>query len=270
MTNKDVERAEGALRILETLQFTVKPLWTELKERVFAYENAQPTDLDLRYSVPTTAPSITSHFPEGESGEPQELRAEVMWSGYHYTLTKGQRKWFREFQGMIPSKTVTLGWIEVWPGTQCPRAFHMTSDVHVPSNLKGKGITSAVIRDVGAFFSKSAEFDAEEPVGKTLSLHVGDCKNWTTMHKWAVEDLVGVKLKGDVAIVFMDNEEIHFTDESGRLAKVDKQSFQETVTDYDRLHDKPKRVKGVKVDVMEPKGTLADLTDELDAEFGDE
>lgn len=242
MTTTERERAETHLRGLESLGFDVKGAWRELTTRVDAYELGTPGDLDLRYTCPATIPSINGHFVPGSGLRPTELSAHVLWTGYHYTLTPGQRKWFREFTGMTPAQTVTVAWLELWPGTLHPRAFKLVSDLHVDPRHRKHVITEWVVREPGSFFTTSTAFDNEVPAEKTLSLHVGDCKNWSSVHKWAVEDLAGVKLKGDVGISFVDNTSIHFTDESGRLAKVDRDEFLATVADYDRLHkDKPAR-----------------------------
>lgn len=266
MTTKDRELAETYLRGLEKLGFDVKSAWMQLTTRVDDYERGTPGDLDRRYSCPTTAPSIGAHFIEGL--KPQVLAPHVMWAGYHYALTPGQRRWFREFTGMTPAQTVTISWIELWPGTQHPRAFKVVSDLHVDPRNRKHVISEFVVREPGAFFATAAAFDAEEPVVKTLSIQVGPCKVFSATHRWAVEDLSGVKLKGDVGISMITDDVVQFSDVTGRVANVKKEEFLATVTDYDRLHNPPKKKGSRKTGVeaaLEDAGTLEDLVNDLDS-----
>jgi len=241
MSNDDEEVVKH-LRALEAQGFEVKDLWREHARRIAAYELGTPGELDARYSVPVEAPPLTEHFVDGE---PRELVAHALWVGYHYTLTPGQRRWFREFAGMTPAGTATVTALDTWPGTQHPRSFRVRVDKHVDPRLRGRTVTEARVTNVPAFFIKCAEFDAEEAKVKTLSLVEGPVKVWRAVHRWAVEDLCGVKLHGGVGIADLTESSITFTDESGRMAKVDRKEWLGTVADYQRLYEKGQRTRPV-------------------------
>ena len=255
MTTLERETTETHLRGLEKFGYDVKAVWREFTRRIDEHETGKPGMYDLRYTCPTTAPSLTDHLEPGNGLRPGVLSPHTLWSGYHYTLTPGQRKWFREFTGMTPAQTVTIGWLELWTGTQHPKAFKLISDLHVDPRHRKHVITEWVVREAGEFFTKATEFDNEEPIQKTLSLHVGPCKNWTSIHKWAASDLSGVKLEGKVEVTFVDSAVIHFADEKGRAAKVDRDEFLSTVADYSTLHKEKKVTKK-----KDPTDTMASAT----------
>jgi hypothetical protein len=158
------EQTEFHLKGLERLGYEVKNLWRELEaRRVREEEGEVPGDLARRYSVPTQCPPTEEHMVEGR---PQVLKPEVMWVGHHYTLTPGQREWLRNFAGLTPTVTVTIGWLEVWKGTQHPKAFKMVSDVHVDPKHRRHVLTELVIRDAGRFFFEAGELDREREEAK--------------------------------------------------------------------------------------------------------
>lgn len=274
--NAPFEKARCAITVLASLGYDTSSLTSELTKRELAEEHGVPSEWDLRYTLPDAPPSLGSHFENeklliaGLSKEqklvyrekivqkPQELAPHVMWMGYHYSLTPGQRRWFREFTGMTPSATVTVSWVESWKGTKHPRSFKVVSDQHVDPRLRRHTIVEMVIRDAGKFFSQANEFDMEEVSTKVLSLHVGPVNTWSSRYTWAVKDMTGITL-GDkdyrVDIIFVDNTNITFTDAKNRTATVDRDEFLATVADYERLYDK--KVTKAKT----PKSTVSNVAD---------
>lgn len=158
MTVKQREQVSQHLRALEALGVDVKDQWRQLSAKVEEYERGVPGEYDLRYKVPTEIPTILEHF---DGKKPVTLAPHIMWPGYSYSLTPGQRRWFREFVGMTPSATVTVSWVETWPGTRHPRSFKIVSDVHVDPRHRAHVVNECVIRPAGGFFAKAQEFDDE-------------------------------------------------------------------------------------------------------------
>lgn len=149
------------IRALEEQGYDVRALLAQHQEKsTEALSSERVTDADRAYSVPVVAPSATDHLGLGEgTGLPVTLRADRLWAGYHYTLTPGQRKWFREVMGLTPSETVTVDWVQVFLGTQHPCQFKIRSDQHLAGNRKHL-LTAAVV-PAARFFAESARFDSE-------------------------------------------------------------------------------------------------------------
>lgn len=195
MTTNDRVKAEAALTVLQNLSFDcAKDGWRELTAKVEAYERGTPTASDLRFVVPSIAPLTAEHF---QGRNPVALEPSNMWAGYHYTLSPGQRRWFRDFTGLTPAWTVTILWLEVWPGTQHPRSFKVVSDVHVDPKHRKHVLTEWVVRGVGDFFLKSAEYDEEERIAKVLRFVPGKVNIWRGVHTRAVKELTDRKPIGD-------------------------------------------------------------------------
>ncbi len=234
MTTKQRETYESALRTLEGGNFEVKELWRELTRRVEDHERGVIDPDDLPYHVPSVPPSIVDMFGDagdgmvvstagvavipGRNGQdrlPACLAPHLLWKGYHYTLTPGQRKWFRESAGMPPSRTVTIQWLEVWPGTDHPRSFRVESDVHVDPRHRAHVIREFHVKNAGRFFREAQVYDNEEAkpvkfVLNSLTANVGGYYILTSEQKWAVEDLVDVKMKKDCQITKLSDTAITF------------------------------------------------------------
>lgn len=236
---------EGALRTLDVHGFATQELWRELASRIATYERGTPGEADMRYTCPTVAPDIATHFTEG--GVPQELSASVMWAGYSYSLTPGQRAVLRDTYGLTPTQTVTVDFIEMWPGTQHPRSVKLRSDVHVDPRNRRHVLTQCVIRDVATFFADAQEHDNAQGGGASKRqlvdefLTVDKVYDLTSTDAWAVEDITGVKVSRRVEMrsVSADRFTLVCTD-SGNIAKVPRKEFFATVAEYDRLYATPK------------------------------
>lgn len=267
------KQVTDALATLEYYKYDTKELWREYEVRVKARETGKPTPDQLRYVVPDVAPPMAGHLVGDGDGMPQALGAHVMWKGYHYGLTPGQRRWFRENEDMTPARTVTVVWVECWPGTNALKAFKIESDVHVDPQHRAHVLVSYVIRNATRFFDESARYDREEANANTLSLVVGKVNVWTVRHAWAVKDLTKVKLSGEVTIAFLDEGHIDFKDTHGNYAVVDRKEFLTTVADYVRLYEvddlgrKSVRAKGGKPGKTKAAQTLTELMAEMAKEF---
>jgi hypothetical protein len=159
---------EEALRFLEGKGFAVKPLWTFHEGREAARDRGALSDEDRAFVCPSTPPRIADHTLGGLL--PVTLRAENAWPGYHYTLTPGQRRWFREVMGLTPSETVTIDWVEKFPGTMHPARIKITSDQHFTPDRRHLLVTATV--KAARFFRESAQLDmqiAEEKAKSTTA-----------------------------------------------------------------------------------------------------
>lgn len=237
---------EAALRVLEGHGFDVKSLWRELATRVSTWERGTPSEDDVRYTLPSVQPDLLNHLVDGAK---QTLSPSVMWNGYSYTLTPGQRSILRDTYGLTPTQTVTVAWVEAWPGTQHPRVMKLTSDLHVDPRNRRHVLVSAVINDVGTFFKNAMELDEAERSERRFglsesSLELGRIFTLTSEERWAVEDLTGVKIASRVEITNVSTE--RFTvlcQKTGNQAKVERGAYFSTVAEYERLHEgtKPRR-----------------------------
>lgn len=237
-----------ALRHLESSGFDVKALWSELSRRLSAWDRGMPDDDDRRYPLPTAAPDLVVHLAAGRNAV---LTSAMLWKGYSYTLSPGQRAWLRDNYDLTPTETVTVMWIETWTGDDArfPRSLCLKSDLHVPSNRRHV-LTQAVIRNVGRFFRESAERDAQETVTSARRelapdlLVVGKVYNLSSEEKWAVEDLCGVKVTQKCELVRSDATHITLVcHKNGNTARVEKEAFFATVAEYERLYATTKRTK---------------------------
>lgn len=250
--------SEAALRHLEAQDFDVKALWRDLSERVDSHERGTPSEDDVRYVIPSTQPALASHF---DGAEPVELQPSALWKGYSYTLTPAQRGILRETYGLTPTKTVTLDWIETWPGTQHPRAMCLRSDVHIDPRNRRHVLSRCVIREVGTFFRTAAERDAEQHISTAASvvdsaLTVGRVLTLESVDRWAIEDLTGVKVstKVEVTLVSPDLFVVECL-KNGNTAKVPRAEFFATVAEYAALYK----------DDAAPRARSAQPTPSLDA-----
>lgn len=233
------QQSESALRALESLGFDVKPLWRELSDRIARAESGTPDADDLRYTIRGIPPTTEEHFVDGK---PQVLDPYVLWSGFSYTLTPGQRSLLRDTYGMTPTQTVTVASVETWPGTLHPRTMKLVSDLHVDPRHRTKVLTSCIIRNVGEFFRKAEETDAATEAEKVFgvtegTLELGRLFTLTSHEKWAIDDLTSVKIGTRVEITGVGSETFIVLDlKSGAQAKVPRKEFFETVAEYDRLY----------------------------------
>lgn len=247
MTFKDQKVVEQYLRSLDAYGFDTKPLWRELASRVESYEAGTPGMEDVKYTCPLVPPSITEHL---EGGKPQVLHPAVMWQGYHYMLSPGQRQYFREVLGMTPAQTVTIAWVELWKGTQHPRSFKVVSDEHVDPRLRRHTLTEVVIRNAGEFFTKAYEFEAEtaKPDKRELNkmtLSLGFTYDLETYQKWVIEDLGDVKLPSRVVQVIHIGEVIKFKCETKTTVEcsVNAQEMWDSFATYEKLYANGKAKK---------------------------
>ncbi len=234
MTTPDRVKAETALTALSTLDFAcAKDGWRELTKRLEDYERGTATVEDLQFVVPSVAPVIASHF---DGKHPVVLEASNMWTGYHYTLSPGQRRWFRDFTGLTPTFTITVQYVECWPGTQHPRSFKVVSDVHVDERHRKHVLTEGIVRDVGKFFLKAKELDEEERIAKVLNFVPGKVNVWRGAHTRAVKELTERKPIGDaedMIIVSVDGDTVVMKDFCENKFVFSKDEFQGIVTDID-------------------------------------
>lgn len=155
---KALEGVRGDLLRLAALGFDTSGLKTALDLKLAQLDEVKPTEDDLKYQCTTVAPTMEQHF---HNGHPELLHPSTMWPGMAYSLTPGQRKWFGEFTGMEVSRTVTVDWVEKWPGTNSPRAVKVSSNMHVPNDRRGKVQLSWVIPNVARFHQQAQEFDVK-------------------------------------------------------------------------------------------------------------
>lgn len=245
---------ESALRVLERFEFPpdlVKPLWHELAHRVGTAERGEPTDDDRRYELPEVAPSLLEHFLDGEN---QVLSPTKMWNGYSYTLTPGQRGLLRDLYELTPTATVTLAWVEPWPGTRHPYRMKLVSDLHIDPRLRKHVLKEVVINKVGEFFRLAAERDNDETgvgvLGKDV-LVVGRIVKLASEYRWAVEDLCGVKVGDKCEVLATSPESITLAClKAGNRATFKRKEFFETADEYVKLHRLPRaRRASAKLDV---------------------
>ena len=225
-----------ALRELERAGFDVKELWRELESRRAAVECGTPTEDDLRYELPTECPKTESHLGGGN----ELLSPSRLWNGLSYALTPGQRGLLKDLYGLTPTMTVTVLWVEPWPGTRHPRRMCLRSDLHVADVRRKHVLTQAVIGKVGEFFRLAAERDVEEqkaePLGEKM-LTVGKVMKLGSEHRWAVSDLVSVEVSNRVEVTRVSAEKFTVLClESGRQATLPRSLFFETVEEYVKLY----------------------------------
>lgn len=239
MTTKDRITAERALTDLQNMGFScAKGGWRELTQRIEEWERGAPSEEDLRLTVPLLPPGIASHF---EGKNPEVLSAATLWKGYHYTLTAGMRRWFREHTALTPSRTVTVAWVETWPGTSHPRSFKVVSDVHVDPKNRKHTLIEWVVKDVGRFFQTCTQYDEEERVSRIVNLNVlGPVNVWRGVHTRAVKILTGRKVIGDAEDVSIVETEpyVKIKDAVGNTFEFDKEEFQSVVTDLELKVDR--------------------------------
>lgn len=291
---KDQLKIEEYIRALEAYGFDMKPVWRDLSTRIEGYETGVPGEEDKQFLVPETAPSLSLHFvrptvefsvdekdgkvmrtsSQKDEVEPGVLACHTMWQGYHYTLSPGQRRWFREFTGLTPAQTVTIEAVEVWPGTRHPRAFKVVSDQHTDPRNRKHVLKEWYVREPGKFFLTSAQFDAEEKLGKTLQLKIGKVNVWRQVHKWALEDCGGPSLKWSdrLEIADLTEDTIRFEEKytigEDTIVEVDRKQFLGFVADYEngtRVREKSESVRtvGGKRKSAEPAKSLDELMAEL-------
>ena len=164
------QKAECLAALRTVSRIVPKSLVDPLVEWVVAQhvEEALVPERSRRYTLPCEAPRVEEHL--GVGPLPQALRDGSMWAGYHYTLTPGQRRWFREVAGMTPARTVTIAWVERFVGTQHPRSFKIVSDEHVDPRRRSHVLVEFVVKDAGEFFETATGFDKE---GEESSSAVG-------------------------------------------------------------------------------------------------
>lgn len=236
---------ESVLRVLdthaETFGFDTKPLWHALTMSQRKWEEGVPTEEDMRYVLPTVPPDVATHFVDGT---PQELGAAVLWVGYSYTLTPGQRSLLRDTYGMTPTQTVTVERVEAFTGTQFARVMKLRSDMHVDPKNRRHVLISATINNVAEFFRVARELDdVKEQVfggvwGITESnLTLGKLFDLQSEERWAVEDITGVKMGKRVEMERVTPEHFNIIDvKTGSRARVPRDTFFPLVEEYAKLH----------------------------------
>ena len=241
------QKIESALRLLEGSGFDVKQLWRDLTTRTSEYERGEPSEDDRRYKLPLIPPKTEDHF---DGSEPQVLSPSVLWVGFSYTLTPGQRAWLRETCSLTPTRTVTIGWVETWPNTQHPRAMLVRSDIHIDPKYRKHILVDVVVREVGKFFRESAERDAENERERHFgitesSLQLGHLFDLESEEKWAIEDITGVRVSARVEVTGVSSDRFVVTCmKTGNVAKVPRKEFFETAREYERLYSETKGKKG--------------------------
>lgn len=230
---------EQALRLLESHAFDVKPLWLDLAARTSRWEGGTPGEDDVRYVLPTWPPDTATHF---VAGQPQVMGVSVLWPGFSYTLTLGQRSILRDTYGLTPTQTVTCAWVESWPGTQHPRTLRLVSDIHVDPRNRRHVLVSCVIKDVGRFFKDAAELDTADRAERRFglaesSLTLGRLFTLESEERWAIEDLTGVKVVSKVEVTGVSPDRfVVMCQKTGNVAKVPKAEFFKLVDEYIALH----------------------------------
>lgn len=242
MTDSPYEKQSQALRTLEAAGFDVKQLWRELTERESTKDRGEPSEDDKRYELPLECPRTESHLAGGN----EVLAPGRLWNGLSYTLTAGQRGLLRDLYELTPTMTVTVKWVEPWPGTRYPYRMCLTSDLHVDNRLRRHVLTQVVVNKVGEFFRCAAERDVEEqkaePLGEKM-LTVGKVMNLASEHRWAVADLVGVSVSNKVEVVHVNPEKFTVVClKTGNKATLSRNAFFDLVEEYLKLY----RVRGVR------------------------
>jgi hypothetical protein len=244
MTSAEFEKSTLALRTLEALGFDVKEQWRELTLRQEAQERGVPTEDDRRYELPLVAPSTESHLKGGN----EVLDPSRLWNGMSYKTTPGQRGILRDLYELPPSQTVTVKWVEPWPGTRHPYRMTIVVDIHVPFGKRAQ----CSITEVGKFFRMAAERDEELRGDGALeiahALTLGEIAKLESEERWAIADLSGVKVEKKVEVIRSSDESFTvvcmFT---GNKATVNRKEFFTTVNEYIKLH-RPKKKREAKFD----------------------
>lgn len=235
---------ESALRVLGRAGYDTAVIAREHAERMKNVERGDPSPEDFRYALPQVPPKTEEHFIDGR---PQDLAVSVMWPGFSYSLTPGQRAVLRDTYGMTPSQTGTVAWVEKWEGTVHARSFKLTADVHVDPRRRTHVLSSVVIRKVGEFFKSAAERDdelrKERRFGVSPSaLELGRLFDLETEERWAVEDLTGVKVQRRVEITGIGPETfVVCCEKTGNVAKVPREKFFATVAEYEKAYAELRR-----------------------------
>jgi hypothetical protein len=132
----------------------------------------EPDEYDRMWQCPTVPPAIESHFVHGEL-LPRVLDPSRLWPGHHYTLTRGQRQLLAETGAGELAPTITIGWVEVFPGTRHPAAFQFVSDRHNPYRRSDRLRTAGVITRAGKWFYDAMCLDSahKEKRGRKNVIH---------------------------------------------------------------------------------------------------
>lgn len=178
-----------AVGLLTGLKYDLSSLFAQHKSRVDAHEMAKPTELDLKYSL-TTPESWLPHF-ERHRGEIEEkifiglskitgkpiiatkmvednedcplLSPSTIRVGAQFRLTHGQRKVLRDDEGLMPTYTVTITDIELFPGTRAIKRLVIRSNIH---DKQRSMLVQASITSFGDFMQRAHDFEA---TAKTVS-----------------------------------------------------------------------------------------------------
>ena len=62
---------------------------------------------------------------------------------------------------MEVGRTVTVEWVEMWPGTRSPRAMKVTSNIHIANDRRGKVQLTWIVENVAKFHAQAQEFDVK-------------------------------------------------------------------------------------------------------------
>jgi hypothetical protein len=189
--NVNTKQINDALRVLHDAGLSARDVAAAYGTLVEPTPTMRPPDADTRYTLPDVPPTTAEHFIGGAA---QGLSASVLWPGFSYTLSKGQRALMREAYGMTPTATVTCVDVERWPGTQHPCRVSFKSDVHVDPRLRRAVLTHVTITHVGDFFAQAAELDEEARRERVFgltpaTLTLGRVFDLESVERWAVEDL---------------------------------------------------------------------------------
>lgn len=240
--NLQREKAESALRTLEASGFDVKQLWKELSEREARADRGTPSEDDRRYELPLECPRTESHLKGGN----EELNPSQLWNGLSYSLSPGMRGLLRDMYELTPTMTVTVKWVEPWPGTRFPCRMCLVSDIHIPQGQRRHVLTQVVINKVGEFFRLAAEKDDELRSDGSLTVEkalvLGEVAKLATEERWAIEDLCGVKVETKVEIVKTSLETFTMLClKTGNKATVNKKEFFTTAAEYVKMNALPRR-----------------------------
>jgi hypothetical protein len=259
MTSAEFEKSQSALRTLEALGFDVKEQWRELTLRQEAQDRGTPTADDARYELPLVAPSTESHLKGGN----EVLDPSRLWNGMSYTLSPGMRGILRDLYELTPTQTVTVAWVEPWPGTRHPYRMCLRSDEHVDPRRRKHVLTQVVVNEVGKFFRMSAERDAADVDSKSntelveTALTVGRIINLCNEDRWAIADICGVKVLKQVEVLRVNAESVTFLClKSGNKATLPRAELLATVAEYVKLY---------KVSNPRTRSVAFDATPALDA-----
>lgn len=195
--NRAMKNIWKAIKELEGEGFPpelVEQLWMEYNERLaLSAEESQPGEWDKMYAVPQTQPKMGDHVALGYA-----LLPHMLWQGYHYAPSPGQRKWLRETHGVTLGRTIVVDWVQVWDGTAHPRAFKFTSELHIDPKNRGKLVVSGVVSAPGRFFFESSQMDKEGKGDGVAGLDKGKAKKASGPRKARTLDEIMADLEGEV------------------------------------------------------------------------